>query len=140
MNAPIEVSVARSFRTYSPSHDEIDDRYWSNFKEATRPKAETVKSLTLEVPITPQQALSGGRARVLAPARAQCPACWGSGRVGPFGCARCEGSGAQIVEYPVMVAYPAGITDYAVQIPLDRFRIHNSYLTVLFRVTQEAIE
>jgi molecular chaperone DnaJ len=137
---PVDVSVTRSFRTASPSFDEIHDRLWSNFQDTDPPKSETIESLTLEVPLTPQQAFSGGRVRVLVPARAACPTCDGRGGVGPFVCFRCDGSGALIVEYPIMVAYPPGITDYAVQIPLERFGIHNFYLTVLFRVTHDVIE
>jgi DnaJ-class molecular chaperone len=136
----IDASVIRSFRTASPSFDEIHDRLWSNFQDVTAPKSETIESLTLEIPITPQQAMAGSRARVLVPARVACPTCAGHGGVGPFACLRCEGSGALVVEYPVMVPYPPGVTDYAVQIPLDRFGIHNLYLTVLFRATNDAIE
>lgn len=136
----IDVSVRRSFRTASPSFDEIDDRLWGNFQQVTRPKAETIESLTLELPITPQQAINGGQARVLVPARAQCPACGGQGSVGLFACRRCDGSGALLVEYPLIVEYPPGISDYAVQLPLDRFGIHNFFLTVFFRVTRGLIE
>jgi DnaJ-class molecular chaperone len=136
----IDVSVLCSFRTARPSFDEIHDRLWSNFHDVPVPKSETVESLTLEIPIATQQALTGGRARVLVPARTKCPACGGQGGVGLFACLRCEGSGAFVGEYPILVEYPAGITDYAVQIPLDRFGIHNVYLNVLFRVTHDLIE
>lgn len=53
---------------------------------------------------------------------------------------RCGGSGEIFLEDPLMVSYPRGITDYAVQITLDRFGIHNFYLNVLFRVTHDVIE
>lgn len=137
---PIDVAVTRSFRTARPSFDEIHDRLWVNFARVARPKAETVRNLTLEVPITPHQAYAGGRARVLVPGQVACPTCDGRGGAGHFVCLRCEGSGALLVEHPVVVAYPPGTTDYSVQIPLEQFGIHNFYLTVLFRVTHDAIE
>lgn len=136
----MDVSVADSFRTAYPSFDEIHDRLWRNFQRVARPKGETIRSLTLEVPLTPQQAFTGGRARVLVPARTQCPTCGGRGGVGPYVCLRCEGSGVVVGDCPVIVAYPPGIADYAVRIPLDQFGIDNLYLIVFFRVTRDAIE
>jgi hypothetical protein len=43
-------------------------------------------------------------------------------------------------EYPLLVDFPAGIGDYAVQVPLDGLGIHNLYLAVCFRVTRETID
>jgi len=130
-----EVSLAESFQTYRPSFDELFDRFWSNFQDITRPKAERLESLTVEVVISPEEALSGGQVRLWIPARAKCPSCSGRGAVGGYECWRCEGHGALTTEYPVDVTYPAGLRDGdAVRMPLDRFGVRNFYLTVLFRV------
>jgi DnaJ-class molecular chaperone len=129
------VSLTRSFHTIRPSFEELFDRLWSNFAQLARPKSETVQSLTIEIPITRQQALTGGTAEVMVPALIQCSLCGGSGGVGPFRCASCDGRGAVADEYPVQVSFPAGYASYTTQVPLTQLGIHNFYLTVNFRVT-----
>jgi DnaJ-class molecular chaperone len=136
----IDVSLIRSFRTASPSFEEIHDRLWSSLTGQARPKGETIQSLTIEIPITPQQAVTGGTARVLIPSQAPCPVCSGRGTAGVFVCVRCDGSGVVLDEYPLPVDFPSGVGDYAVQVPLDGFGIHNFYLNVCFRVTGETID
>ena len=132
-----EIYFLRSFETFLPSFSEMFDRLWSNFELVTRPKAERLESLTVDVPLSPQQAFVGGQIRILVPARVICPACRGRGSVGPYQCWRCEGHGALTGEYPVTVSYPAGLQqDYMVRLPLDRFGIENFYLTVRFRSTE----
>jgi molecular chaperone DnaJ len=129
-----EMSLFRSFETFSPSLDEIFERLWSNFDLLTRPKAERLESLNVEVPLSRQQAFAGGEVRILVPARLVCQACGGQGSVGPYECSHCEGHGAVTGEYPVTVGYPAGLQqDYIVRLPLDRFGIQNFYLTIRFR-------
>ncbi|MEJ2222284.1 MAG: DnaJ domain-containing protein [Desulfobacterales bacterium] len=131
-----EVSPVRSFQSFTPSFDEIFDWLWSNFSDLTEPKSARVQNLTLEVTLTPEQARRGGNARVMVPAQAVCPACRGHGGVGFYECSRCAGEGAISCEMPVSVSFPPGLTeDHAVMIPLDRFGIPNTHLTVLFRPT-----
>lgn len=130
-----EVSLPDSFEHYGPSFDELFDRLWSNFEAVSRPKAEKLESLTVEVVIGPEKAGQGGVARVWIPARATCSACGGRGAVGPYECWHCSGQGALAAEYPVDVQFPPGLRDgSAARIPLARFGIENFYLTVLFRV------
>jgi DnaJ-class molecular chaperone len=130
-----EVSLAESFATYQPSFDELFDRFWSNFENITRPKAERLESLTVEVVVSPADAQWGGQVRVWIPARAACPTCSGRGAVGGYECWRCEGHGAITSEFPLDVSYPAGVRDGdVVRIPLDRFGVRNFYLTLLFRI------
>lgn len=132
-----EISLLKSFETFLPSFSEMFDRLWSNFELVTRPKAERLESLTVDVPLSPRQAFMGGHMRILVPARVICPACRGRGHVGPYECSRCEGHGALRDEYPVTVRYPAGLQqDYIVRLPLDGFGIENFYLTVRFRRTE----
>lgn len=47
-----------------------------------------------------------------------------------------------MIRNPLLAAsrYPPGITDHAVQSPLDRVGIHNVYRTVLFRIKHDVIE
>ena len=131
-----EISLLRSFETFLPSFSELFDR-WSNFELVTRPKAEQLESLTVDVLLSPRQAFMGGQIRILVPARVTCPTCRGRGSVGSYECWRCEGNGALTDEYPVTVSYPAGLQqDYIMRLPLDRFGIENFYLTVRFRPTE----
>ena len=129
-----EIPLFRSFETYSPSLEEIFERLWSNFTLLTRPKAERMEGLSMEVPLSPRQAFEGGAVRLLVPARMLCGVCGGRGSIGPYQCLHCEGHGVLTGEYPVTVNYPAGLQgDHIARIPLDRFGIHNFYLSVRFR-------
>ena len=131
-----ELRPLESFESYSPSFDELFERFWSNFEPFSRPKAEGLESLTMEVVVGPEEARFGSRVRVWIPARAKCAECRGHGAVGFYECWCCEGHGAVMTEYPVEVAVPPGTQDGdAVRIPLTRFGIENFYLTLLFRVS-----
>jgi molecular chaperone DnaJ len=130
-----EVSLTHSFQTIQPSFEPLFDRLWSNFTLLTRPKAETIESLNVEILLSPEEALSGGQVRVLIPSQFQCPACNGRGGAGSFRCWRCAGTGMVGGEYPLFVSFPAVISGNVVEIPLDRFGIHNFYLKVYFRVS-----
>jgi DnaJ-class molecular chaperone len=131
-----DVRLDESFRRFEPSFDELFDRLWSNFTTLSRPKAEALESLTVEVVLTPEEARTGGAVRVEIPALATCPACGGHGAVEAYGCWRCVGQGYLTVHYPVSVSYPAGVADgYVAQVPLEDFGVENFYLTVQFRVS-----
>ena len=131
-----EISSVRSFQSFTPSFDEIFDWLWSNFSDRTQPKSARVQNLTFEVTLTPDQARRGGNARIMIPAQAVCPKCRGQGGVGNYKCPRCSGEGVMSGEIPVSVSFPPGlIKDHAVMIPLDRFGIANTHITVLFRPT-----
>lgn len=131
-----EVSPVRSFQSFTPSFDEIFDWLWRNFSDLAQPKSGRMKNMTLEVTISTEQARRGGNARIMIPAQAICPTCRGHGGVGPYECTRCVGEGVISGEIPVSVSFPPGLTkDHAVMIPLDRFGIPNTHITVLFRPT-----
>lgn len=108
---PDDISLFEFFETFFPSLDEAFERLWSNFTLLTRPKAERLESLNVEVPLSPQQAFAGGEVRIMVPARAACPASRGHGSIGSYECPRCEGHGALTGEYPVRVSYPAGLKE-----------------------------
>jgi DnaJ-class molecular chaperone len=134
-----EVSLSQSFDRFRPSFEEVFDRLWSNFDLLTRPKAEHVEALTVDVPLSSQEAWAGGGVSLLVPARITCPGCGGTGAIGSYECWKCRGQGALTAEYPVQVRYPAGLVrDLAVRMPLDGFGIQNFFLTVRFRPTVAA--
>jgi molecular chaperone DnaJ len=138
-NRPVdigEISPVRSFERFTPSFDEVFDWLWSNFSSLAPSKSGRIQQLTIEVPISAEQAYCGGNARVMVPARAICPMCHGYGEIGIFSCSRCAGEGEITGEIPVSISFPPGLTkDHAVMVPLDRFGIRNLALTVLFRCT-----
>lgn len=131
-----DFSVAKSFESFRPSFDALFDRFWSNFENLTRPKAERLESLTIEVVLSPEEAAWGGQVQIGIPSQAPCEACDGHGAMGPYECWQCQGHGIRITTYPLTVEYPAGLRDgHAVSLPLSQFGIQNFYLNVLFRVS-----
>lgn len=135
---PPEAALWRSFATYGPSFDELFDRFWSNYSTVSRPKAERIEGLTVEIILSPEEARQGGELRLMVPAMRRCPACGGEGRVARYECWRCSGHGSLTADYPVRVAYPSGILDeYRLQIPLAQYGIANFFLSVRFRVSAE---
>jgi len=131
-----DLSLFGSFQTYRPSWEELAERWDDNFALGSRPKAERMESLVVEVPISRQQAAWGGEVLLSVPARVACRSCAGHGAVGQYLCWRCGGTGAVSGDVPLLVAYPAGTRDaYVVRIPLDSLGIHSFYLTIRFRVS-----
>ncbi len=124
-----------SFHTYRPSFDEIFDQLWGNFSNIPGPKSGRIKNLNVEIPISAEQASRGGSARICIPAQTRCPVCNGFGEIGFFRCLRCDSKGYISGEYPLPVEYLAGISDdYTIDVSLNRYGIHNFYLTLHFRV------
>jgi molecular chaperone DnaJ len=128
------ISLLRSFGTTNPSADELFDRLWSNFTLSTRPKAERAENLIVDVPLSAQDALTGGTVEILVPAQLVCPRCSGLGHVMGYECWHCDGHGILTGEYPIRAPYPGGLQhDYVIQMPLTQAGINNFYLTVRFR-------
>ena len=93
-----EASLLHSFDTFAPSFDELFDRLWSNFDLSTRPKAERLESLNVDITLTEEEARAGGSVEILVPARVICASCDGHGSIGFYECWRCQGQGALTVE------------------------------------------
>ena len=131
-----EISLTRSFHSFTPSLDEIFDWLWSNFSSVSQPKSGRIQNLTVEINLSDEQVIYGGNARVMVPVRSTCPTCRGYGHIGFYECFRCGGEGAIVGEIPISVSFPPGLAeDRAVVIPLERFGISNVHLTVLFRLS-----
>ncbi len=131
-----DYSLTGSFRTFGPSLEEIFDRLWRNFS-LVRPEAEQLRSLNVKITISPEEAIHGGWARILVPARLVCPDCLGKGGTGYYECWRCAGYGYIQGEYPMTISFPAGVVNnYVIEVPLDRFGITNFYLRVIFRISE----
>jgi molecular chaperone DnaJ len=129
-----ELSLRSSFRTIRPSFEELFERLWRNFTLDWW-ELEPLQSLNVEIRISQEDALHGGRVRLMVPARLECPTCAGRGGIGYYRCWKCGGTGVVQGEYPVTLTYPPGIVNsHVVQLPLDSFGIHDLYLNVIFRV------
>lgn len=129
-------SRSRSFESHRPSFEERLEHLWSDCAFPTQPQMERMENLTVDVPLSPRQAIEGGAVRILVPVRMVCRACGGGegGNAGFHECRHCEGQGAVRGEYPVTVRYPAGLQgDYFVRIPLDRVGIPGRHLNVRLR-------
>lgn len=129
-----DLSLRQSFRTFSPSFEELFDRLWRNFSPS-RPEMEPLYSLNVQIRLSPAQALRGGRVRLMVPAQIACPLCDGRGGVGWFECAQCHGAGFITGEFPLALDFPPGIVNnHVIQVPLERYGIENFYLNAIFRV------
>jgi hypothetical protein len=127
------ISLLRSFDTYRPSFDSLFDRWVNNFTKKSPTKGERLENLTVVITLTSDQAFYGGHVRLAMPALLKCPACNGRGGIGPYECWRCMLSG----EYPLIISYPPAISDnHTVQLSLNRFGIHNLYLTATFKTSE----
>lgn len=132
-----EASLLRSFHSYGPSLESLTERWLRNFRETNHPKGERLENLTVVIQLSPEQAFHGGHVRLNVPVRLSCSGCNGRGAVGPYECWRCSGQGILSGEYPVIISYPAGITDnHSMQLSLERYGIRNLYLTVQFRISE----
>jgi DnaJ-class molecular chaperone len=135
-----DATLAKSFQVYRPSLEALFDRFFSNFSESERTKGERPENLSVVITLTPIQAFRGGHVRLYVPAQVQCPRCYGRGSIGHYECWRCSGAGKLTGEYPIMINYPPGISDnHTVQISLDRYGIHNFYMTIRFRISETGL-
>jgi DnaJ-class molecular chaperone len=134
---PVDLGDIMPGRSFHTSFEGMFDRLWSNFSPFSRSKAERIEHRHVEIPLTREQALHGGQVRVMVPARMRCLTCQGYGDVGGFECGRCAGTGVFTEEYPVSIAYPAGLfNDYSLHISLERLGIHDFDMIVHFRVSE----
>ncbi len=127
-----------SFRSFSPSFDEIFEDLWDFVDRPAETKSERFTTVTMEVLLTRDQANRGGRVQIRMPLQHPCSTCDGSGEVGPFQCWNCGGTGSALNEFSLEVEYPPGIQDfYRIGIPLDRYGISALCPVVLFRISAE---
>ncbi len=107
------ISFSRSSGSYSPSSlfKDFFYRIWGNYYRAAVSEVEQDGNLTIEVTLSPQEAERGGVARILVPAKIQCPNCLGSGFVNRYPCGRCGTRGYVSVQHAVDVSFPAGLRE-----------------------------
>lgn len=123
------------FRSTDSPLTEILDWLWSDPGGLAWPQSRPVQSIDVDIPLSPEQALHGGRVHVTIPVQAACPACWGRGSVGLVTCWHCAGRGTVTREGTIAVPFPAGTPDnHVVSVSLDRLGMPDLCLAIHFRV------
>ena len=118
-----------------PSLDALLERLFRNFTGLGVPKAERPEGLTLEVILTPDEAVGGVELPVRVPAVSRCPGCGGAGRVWLYSCAACGGQGVVETSRTIRIAIPPMVRPRSlVEVPLDDLGIRNLYLRLLVRI------
>jgi molecular chaperone DnaJ len=132
---PEPLALLRGFRTMHPSFDPLFHRFRRNFTGFGGPKAERMESLTLELLLSPDEALRGGTVSLSVPVFYPCPVCHGAGRDWLFPCTYCGEQGTIEEEEIVRVRIPPAVRDgTVVEIPLRGLGIHNLYLRLSIRI------
>lgn len=136
---PEPMSIMRDFFSISQPIDSLFERIFRNFTHAGVTKAERPEGLTLEIILSPEEALAGGRVPISVPVLYPCPACRGSSRSWPLACSQCMGRGMVEEEERVMLKIPPRVEDGTIfEIPLAGLGVHNFYLRVILRISEFA--
>ena len=116
--------------------EELYRRPWGDLDAPLRSRTgRGGEEVHLQVSLSREEALHGGRIRLSVLVRVRCPACRGRGGGGFFECFHCFGSGAVVDEYPMDVAFPGGLVDGARgSLSLGRLGMRDLSLVLHFRV------
>lgn len=134
-HVPEPASLMKNFFSIHQSMDALFDRIFSNFTRMAFPGSREPEYLSLELILSPEEAMTGGRVPIGVPVLYPCPECRGSGREWPFECPRCLGGGMVEEEEEVALRVPPGVEPGTVyEVPLTGLGIHNYYLRVIVRV------
>ena len=106
-----------------------------NFIAAQIPRRESPERLTVQVVLSPAEALRGGMLDLALPGCSPCSRCGGAGRQGLFPCDLCDGEGVHEEEEIVRIRVPANVGDGAlIEVPLRGLGLHLFYLCARIRV------
>jgi DnaJ-class molecular chaperone len=129
--SPKPISLFARPEQTRPSFDAFRERYLRNFTGRGVPKAERAESLTLDMVLSPEEALSGCSIPVGVPIFRACQECGGTGRVWAFPCVECAASGlAEGLRALRLRVLPGVRAGSVIEAPLDPFGIRNLYLRV----------
>ena len=129
------MSILHDFGTMSPSFEALWDRLLQNFTGRGTSKAERLESLTVEVRLSPYEALRGVSVPVGIPVFVRCTVCGGSGRDWYAICLACQGRGMVETERTVHVRIPPNVPEGTMfEMPLHGLGIHNLFLRLLIRI------
>lgn len=128
---PEPVSIMRDFQTSSEPFDALYQRFARNFTGLSVPKSERPQGLTVEIVLSPREAMKGGRLPLRVPSVYPCPFCDGTGKEWVFECVNCRGRGVLDEEENVVLQIPPGVRHNSIfEVPLQGMGIHNLYLRI----------
>lgn len=146
-SAPIEPLIPEKERKYPPPRtdltrhsfrsifDTIFDQQLDNVHEPSLSPWKQLRSETVEIELTPEQARTGGNVELHIPVELRCPSCYNRLASYHYPCWRCNGSGKIKGEKPLLVSYPAGIQErHATTFCTTISNGVQLYLTIVFRI------
>lgn len=114
--------------------DDVFEHFLGGFTEQLPHSPQNAKSLSLDIPLTANQAKRGGNVSVSLPVQMHCPSCYQYGDAG-HACWRCNSTGTLHGEKPVLINYPAGIkNNHTMLLRLAESGRQQLFLTVTFKV------
>jgi DnaJ domain len=133
---PEPMSLLADFGTISPSFDALSDHLLQNFTGRATPQAVQLASLTVEVRLSPYEALQGVMVPLGIPVFMRCAICGGTGRDWYTLCLSCQGQGMVETERTVHVHLPPRVREGTmVEVPLHQLGIHNVFVRVHIRIS-----
>ena len=137
-SAPEPRSLFRDYSRISPSPEEVHERFARNFTRRGISKAERLQALTVDVVLSPDEALRGGVVAIAVPVFRRCSACGGSGQDWFFPCLCCRQQGFVEEEETVEIELPRLLkSGTVVDVPLRELGIRNLVLRVHVRIGHE---
>jgi hypothetical protein len=128
-------SLFRDYSRISPSPEEVYERFARNFTRRGISKGERLQALTVDVVLSPDEALRGGVVAIAVPVFRRCSACGGSGQDWFFPCLWCRQQGFMEEEETVEIELPRLLkSGTVVDVPLRERGIRNLVLRVHFRI------
>lgn len=94
--------VVVDFPSVAPAIDRIRSAFLADERPAT---------LSAMIQLSRREAREGARIPLEVPVRCICHACGGRGETWGEPCARCQGSGSQLLRHQLQVSVPAGVLD-----------------------------
>lgn len=115
--------------------DSFPGRLWDDWDPAPQSTDCGDQDVAVEIALTREQAIRGGRIRIWIPVEVRCPECHGRGGTGFFTCVRCSSRGTVRGQVPVVLAFEPGLVEgYTRRMSLSPLGLGQSTLTVAFRV------
>lgn len=128
-------AMTRAFNHPWSAFDNIFDNILSNFSEYGTTEQQSLNDLTIQITLTPEQAQRGGNVRIAVPMRMRCPSCHSYGQSMYYECWRCNGTGVLVGEKPLLLSYPAGITEnHSIKMVVNSPGDQQFYLTAIFKI------
>ena len=130
------MSILNDFRVMNPSMGTLREHLLRNILPQRQPKSEPVKSLSVEIRLTPYEARQGVKVPVGIPVFSRCSMCGGSGREWLSHCLTCRGQGVVETERTVQVNIPPYVKEGTIlEVPLHGLGIDNLYLRLVIQIS-----